>query len=131
MPLCRRHELVVKHILVVDDDPAMLKLLSRVISAANYRVTTAPGGLAAIAAIAADSIDLLVTDYRMPAMNGRELIIALRAHRPGLKTLVVTGFPPSDGEDQEWWAEQPCLSKPFSVKALQDAVVALIGPSRP
>lgn len=120
-----------KHILVVDDDPAMLTLLSRVLSAANYRVTTAPSGPVAIAATAADSLDLLVTDYRMPDMNGRELIIALQADRPGLKTLVVTGFPPGDGEDRAWWVRQPFLSKPFSVASLQNAVDALIGPSRP
>lgn len=117
-----------KHILVVDDDPAMLALLARVLSAMHYRVTPAASGPAALAAIASDPIDLLVTDYRMPDMNGHELMIALQTERPGLKTLVVTGCPPGDGEDRSWWAGQPSLAKPFPPKSLQSAVVALIGP---
>jgi len=117
-----------KHILVVDDEPGMLSLLSRVLSAMRYRVTAAPGGPAALATLGSDQVDLLVTDYRMPDMNGRELIAALRAQRPGLKALVVTGLPPRDGEDREWWDEQPHLGKPFSPRSLQNAVVRLIGP---
>ena len=94
----------------------------------RYRVTAAPGGLAALAALGSDGVDLLVTDYRMPDMNGRELITAMRAKRPELKALVVSGCPPSDGEDREWWNEQPHLGKPFSSRSFQEAVVGLIGP---
>lgn len=117
-----------KHILVVDDDPGMLSLLSRVLLAMRYRVTAAPGGPTALAALGSELVDVLVTDYRMPDMNGRELITALRAQRPRLKALMVTGCPPTDGENREWWDEQPHLAKPFSTRSLQKAVVDLIGP---
>ena len=117
-----------KHILVVDDESGMLSLLTRVLVAMQYRVTAALGGQAALAAFGSEPVDLLVTDYRMPDMNGRELIAALRVQRPGLKALVVTGCPPTDGEDREWWEAQPHLAKPFSPRSLQKAVVDLIGP---
>ena len=117
-----------KHVLVIDDEPEMLKLLSRVLSSAQYRVTAAPSGPAALAMLGSEEIDLIVTDYQMPDMNGRELIAALRAQRPGLKALVVTGLPPGDGEDREWWDKQPHLAKPFSPRSLRNAVVGLIGP---
>jgi CheY-like chemotaxis protein len=117
-----------KHILVVDDEPAMLTLLSRLLSAMSYQVITASSGPAALAAVASDAIDLVVTDYRMPEMSGRDLILALRAQRPGLKALVVTGFPPHGAEDRSWWVDQPFLAKPFSRRSLHDAVVALVGP---
>jgi len=117
-----------KHVLVVDDEPEMLRLLSRVLSSAEYRVTAAPGGPAALAMLGSEEIDLIVTDYRMPDMSGRELIAALRGQRPGLKALVVTGSPPSDGEDREWWDQQPHLEKPFSPRSLRNVVVGLIGP---
>ena len=117
-----------KHILVVDDEPGMLRLLSRALSSMQYRVSAASGGPAALAAIGPEPIDLLVTDYRMPDMNGRELISAVRVRQPGLKALVVTGFPPNaQEEDLDWWHAQPHLTKPFSVRSLQDAVVGLIG----
>lgn len=118
-----------KRILVVDDEPPMLTLLSRILSAMHYRVIAASSGPDAIAAIGSDLVDLVVTDYRMPDMDGRELLVALRAQQPGLKALVVTGCPPGDGEDATWWADQPYLTKPFLPQALQRAVVALIGPA--
>lgn len=117
-----------KHILVVDDEPGIVSLLSRVLLAMRYRVTVAHGGPAALAALGSERVDLVVTDYQMPGMNGRELIAALRAQRPELKALVVSGCPPRDGEDREWWEEQPHLAKPFSPRSLQSAVVGLIGP---
>lgn len=117
-----------KHILVVDDEPAMLSLLTRVVSAMRYRVTATASGTAALAVAGSDHLDFVVTDYRMPEMNGRELIMALRAQRPALKALVVTGCPPSDGDGLSWFAEQPHLAKPFSPRSLQSAVLALIGP---
>ena len=117
-----------KHILVVDDEPGIVSFLSRVLSAMRYRVTVAAGGPAELAALGSERVDLVVTDYKMPSMNGRELIAALRAQRPELKALVLSGCPPSDGEDREWWDAQPHLAKPFSPRSLQNAVVGLIGP---
>lgn len=117
-----------KHVLVVDDEPGMLGLLSRVLSSAGYRVTAAPGGPAALAVLDSEEIDLIVTDYQMPNMNGRQLIAALRTERPGLKALVVTGCPPNDRADRDWWDAQPHLAKPFSRHSLRSAVTDLIGP---
>jgi len=61
-------------------------------------------------------------------MNGHELILELKTRRPGLKALLVTGYLPSGEKEQSWWVEQPRLAKPFSSRALHNAVVGLIGP---
>ena len=116
-----------KHVLIVDDEPGMLRLLSRVLSSARYRVTAAPGGPAALAMLGSEGIDLIVTDYRMPDMNGRQLISVLQTQRPGLKALVVTGCPPTDDEDRDWWDKQAHLAKLFSYRFLQKSVGDLIG----
>ena len=99
-----------KHILVVDDDPAMLEVIRRSLVAAGYRVTAVSEPAIALDCIARDAVDLAVTDFRMPNTNGRELIAAAQKLRPGLKTLVVSGSPPEDGDDHSWWRQQATLT---------------------
>ena len=106
----------------------MLRLLNRVMSSLPYHVTAAPRALAPLAAIGSDSLALVVTDYRLPDMNGRELIAALHTTRPEPNALVVTGQPPIDGDDHSWWAKQPHRIERFSSGCRLGAVVARIGP---
>jgi CheY-like chemotaxis protein len=117
-----------KRILVVDGEPAIRTLFSRLLSGMGYQVITASSGVAALGAAASDSIELVVTDYQMSDMNAHDSILELRAQHSGLKTLVVTGCPPDGADDRSWWVDQPSLAKPFSTRSLRDAVVALIGP---
>jgi FixJ family two-component response regulator len=66
----------------------------------------------------------------MPSMLGDELIARLRERRPNLKALVITGHGTVlAGELPEWWKTQPHLAKPFTLTALREAVVRLIGES--
>lgn len=117
-----------KHILVVDDDPATLRVVTRVLATMSYRVTPAASGLEALDITRAQPVDLIVTDYRMPGMTGRELIDALRQERPAVKTLLVTAFADDmDATDPEWWNAQETLRKPFQLDSLKRAVERLIG----
>ena len=80
-------------VLVVDDEPPICQFVSRVLEAGGYRVTTAGDGAAAIAAVAEKGPpDLLLTDLKMPQMNGDELAARLRRDVPDLKVLYYTGF---------------------------------------
>jgi two-component system cell cycle response regulator len=89
------------HVLVVDDDPAILRLLDKWLSAAGYRVTQASDGATALAAIDATCPDFLVTDWEMPGgITGLELCEHVR--RSDLPhyvyTVVLTAR--NDAEDQ-------------------------------
>jgi adenylate cyclase len=66
-------------ILVVDDNAANRDLLSRRLQREGYRVTSAAGGAAALALIAAESFDLLLLDLMMPGMSGFEVLCRLKA----------------------------------------------------
>jgi CheY-like chemotaxis protein len=66
------------HILVVDDDPSIVRLLSLNLQMEGYEVTSASNGRDALAALAAAPIDLLVCDVMMPGMTGLELTAHLR-----------------------------------------------------
>jgi len=118
----------VKHILVVDDDALMLSMIGRALH--DYEVTLARDGDEALRLTAPGMrLDLLITDYLMPAMMGDELLGRIRERRPSLKALVISGHGGLlEREMPDWWRAQPHLEKPFAISALRDLVVRLIGP---
>ena len=66
------------NVLLVDDDPAILRLLSQWLGKAGYRPTQAEDGRQALAAIEEECPDFLITDWEMPSMNGLELCEEVR-----------------------------------------------------
>lgn len=81
-------------IVVVEDEEAIRMLSVRTLEGLGYRVLAYPTGTLALRAIAdmTGPVDLVVTDVVMPEMNGRELADHLRALRPGLRILFVSGY---------------------------------------
>ena len=67
-------------VLIVDDEPDLLFLLKMVLETAGYHVVEASDGEEALAKLAEESPDMIITDLMMPVMNGRELIQKLRAN---------------------------------------------------
>ena len=78
-------------ILYVDDDLDYALLFKLALSRAGYQVSTRQDPRAALNALA--DIDLLVSDYRMPGMNGIELIRAARAQAPDLRCALISSDP--------------------------------------
>jgi len=115
-------------VLIVDDEPSIQKFVERVLSEAGYATTVAGDGPEALEAAAKmTDFDILVTDLMMPQMTGDELARRLRALRPSLKVLYLTGF--SDRlfkEKVTLWADEAFLDKPCSVKGLLEAVALLL-----
>jgi DNA-binding NarL/FixJ family response regulator len=68
-----------KRLLVVDDDPGLLRAVAETLRAEGYEVTTARRGAEALVRIAESLPDLIVSDIRMPGMDGYELVRNLRA----------------------------------------------------
>ncbi len=82
-----------RRILIVDDVPDILLLLSKLVARMGYQVETAPGAEDALAILREKQIDLLLTDWSMPGMNGGELISALKRDErcSEIPTIVLTG----------------------------------------
>jgi signal transduction histidine kinase/ActR/RegA family two-component response regulator len=114
-------------ILVAEDQPAVLQVIQRILGRSGFTLITATCGTDALAAAAAHAgtIDLLLTDVIMPGMSGRELAEKLRAVRPDVKLLFVSGHV-SDG-DREAVAGSGFLAKPFTSKELLDTVRDILG----
>jgi CheY-like chemotaxis protein len=81
-------------VLVAEDNPSVRKVVVTVLERAGYRVIEAshPHDALTLAREQAGPIDLLLTDLVMPSMNGTELARRLRAQRPGLPVLCMSGY---------------------------------------
>ena len=80
-------------VLIVDDDPALLQALPQALRLRmeGVMVDTADSGTAALERIAALDYDAIVTDLKMPGIDGLELLAEIRTHRPDTPTLMITG----------------------------------------
>ena len=80
-------------VLIVDDDLALLQALPQALRLrmAGVTVDTADSGAAALERITAEDYDAIVTDIKMPGMDGLDLLAEIRTHRPDTPTLMITG----------------------------------------
>jgi DNA-binding NtrC family response regulator len=78
-------------VLLVDDDPAIVELLRNVLSKDGYDIRTADDPRDAIALLARDPVDVLITDFAMPGMTGLQLLVEIRKTHPDLPVVMVTG----------------------------------------
>lgn len=116
-------------ILLVDDDPAILRLAESILSAGGFQVLSATGARNAIKLFeeSSDRIQLLLTDVVMPDLSGPVLAMKLRAQRPDLNVLFMSGF--HDTSMVQRYVTMngfALLPKPFSRDGLLRAVQASI-----
>jgi len=79
-------------VLVVDDEPDMLENFTRILRRAGYRCLTASDGERGLALLESERPDLLVTDLKMPGIDGMELLRQARELDPALPVIVITAF---------------------------------------
>lgn len=79
-------------VLVVDDEQAVRDLLAKTLTMADYDVDTAPDGASAIDKLRAVEYDLLITDLKMPGMDGLSVIREARRLAPDLPVIIITGY---------------------------------------
>jgi CheY-like chemotaxis protein len=110
-------------VLVVDDEPVVLRFMERALTEAGYRVLGASSGLRALelAGSSPSPPDVLVTDLRMVGLNGVDLAQVITARYPSTRVLLVSGYDPEHTEPS--W---PFLQKPFSPGDLVHAVEQLL-----
>jgi excisionase family DNA binding protein len=79
-------------ILVVDDEAAIRDLLAKTLALAEYDVDVAPDGRAALERLRTLPYDLLITDLKMPGVDGLTVIREGRRYRPDIPVIIITGF---------------------------------------
>jgi len=115
-------------VLVVDDDPSILSLVTDVLVDEGYQVVAASNGAEALRRMAADVPALLVTDLTMPVMSGQSLVEACRAQpQMALMPIVVMSAESRASFDSvSTLGVQELLTKPFDVGKLIDVVAQLV-----
>ncbi|WP_253261865.1 response regulator [Ramlibacter montanisoli] len=117
------------HILVVEDDADVRRVIVECLSLIGYKVTEAANGSEALAHLATIKPDLLVVDYAMPDMTGAEVISEARKRFGELPVILATGY--ADMAAVERLAGRPrILRKPFDIAQLGDAVSGVLDEAR-
>ncbi len=115
-------------VLIVDDEAPIRELESRMLTQAGFETILMDDAEKAMAVIRdGKPVDLVIADVHMPNMNGDEMARRIRALRPDLKILFVTGFADTLFDSQPvLWENQAFLDKPFTRRGLLEAVALLL-----
>jgi two-component system, NtrC family, response regulator AtoC len=108
---------------MIDDDPSVLDVVSRVLLAIGYDCQTAPDGQSGLRRFDEGGWDLVLTDLAMPGLHGWDVVAEIRRRAPSMPIVVVTGVddPAVITRACEW--RVPVVAKPFQLETLKGALV--------
>jgi CheY-like chemotaxis protein len=118
-----------RRLLVMEDDPRLRASLKAYLEDSGYLVADAADGQQGLDGFRRDRPDLVITDLRMPGMNGYEVLAVLRQEAPPVPVLVITGTGDGFAEQQALsLGAAACLYKPLvDLEALVAAIEAALG----
>ena len=120
------------HLLLVDDDPGLLKLLGMRLTSEGYRVQTAESGQQGLRVLAKERIDLVISDLRMDEMDGLQLFSEIQKVQPGMPVIILTAhgsIPDAVAATQQ--GVFSFLTKPVDKDALYKAIDEALERSSP
>nr|WP_314579884.1 response regulator [uncultured Pseudomonas sp.] len=117
-----------EHVLIVEDTASVRMFVNEILTDAGYRCTQAADVTTALSILQHDvSVDLLLTDVGMPQMNGRELAQRMRAWRPHVPVLFMTGYAENAVNRQHFLGERmDMIIKPFHMVEFLDKVRTML-----
>jgi len=110
------------NVLIVDDDSTLLKFFKIHLNKFFSRVVVVENAKAALDTMKEREIDLVLTDVRMPKIDGLELMRKIRKQYPGVPILLISGEPMSDEQAEIVKTADGFLAKPFSVDELNEYI---------
>jgi CheY-like chemotaxis protein len=112
-----------KRILLIDDERSVLETVGRLLRCDDHIVVEANNGAEALSLFARHQFDLVLTDCRMPFVEGNELAAKIRQIAPGQPILMITGYGAKPGRGNPVDA---VLEKPFDLAALRSALAKVL-----
>jgi DNA-binding NtrC family response regulator len=110
-------------VLVVDDDPGVRTMLSQTLDRSGYDVQSAVDGSEALCLIKDNQFNLVITDIRLPKVDGLQLLEEIKQSTPQLPVIVITGYGSvQNAVEAMQFGASDYLLKPFSTEALQAAI---------
>ena len=109
-------------ILIVDDDPEILKLVARMARHLGYAPTSAKDALDALFHLNKNHYDLVLTDYKMPFIDGYQLADQIKKKRSGTRVIIMTGHCDEAFEDMLEGSDvvDGLLLKPFNLQTMKE-----------
>ena len=115
------------HILLVEDEAFLRELVMEGLQDAGFSVLEASDGTTGVQALQSDQrIDVLLSDIKLPDIDGYQVAEAARTLRPGLKVILMTGYAPSPLPPALQSVVYRVLQKPFSLETLPGMVNAAL-----
>ena len=111
-------------VLLIDDDPALLRMIRLIMLTDGFEVATAQDGLEGLDKARQDSFDVIVLDMQMPRMDGRSFFRQMRANGDCTPVVVLSAYNASDARNE--LQAEAALNKPFDPNALLATVHSLI-----
>jgi len=116
-----------RRILVVDDEENIREILTAVLEAAGAKVHAAPDALHALEIVREENLDLVISDIRMPGMDGLEFMSKVKEEQPWLPFLLITAHGSMDTVIQAMrLGAGDFLTKPFDIKHIREIAAGLI-----
>jgi CheY-like chemotaxis protein len=106
-------------ILVVEDDNLFLWTLNCFLQNEGYEVFTAANAESAIDVAQQQSFDIVISDFHLPGLNGRDLIRKVRSVQPATKTILISAYQPEEIENRDPALLNAYLNKPIELKSLK------------
>lgn len=122
-----------KNILLIDDDKLVLMTLRRLLTLEGYKVTTALSGHGALRRIQEDGFDLIISDIKMPEMDGIETVRRIRQFlaqnsKKLIPEIFITAYAKEDIYQEALRLNAAgYIEKPFDVKTLQQTIKRVVG----
>jgi len=112
------------HVLVVDDEPSLTEMIRAYLQQGHLKVDTAPDGRRAQKMLEEKKYDLVLSDIRMPRLDGMELLQWIRSQRPATEVILMTGELPAGEtvDEAKLHGATDFLAKPFSAAQMKAAI---------
>ena len=115
-----------RKILLVDDEPTVLKLTTMILERQNFQITSFDSPLKALEAIDPHDFDLIISDLVMPKMNGLEFLKEMRNQDPDSKAIIISASADIARLQEIDETDTRYLSKPFKFDELVDLINSVL-----
>lgn len=116
-----------KKILILDDEELIIRTLAKLLEKNGYEVMVVKNGEDAVAMAEAEDFDLIISDIRMPGMNGLEAMKTIYKNKK-IPTIFITGYADPVLEEEAKQADAVAyIYKPFDLSELMEKVKAVLG----
>jgi DNA-binding NtrC family response regulator len=112
------------NVLIVDDEKTVCNSCKKILTSVGYRVEVASSGQEAIDKIKGDGFDVVITDWKMPRMDGLEVTRRVKQEKPEMAVIIITGYPSVDNTVEAIRSgASDFVTKPFTPEELSDAML--------